>query len=477
MAISWLKKNSSDLDLALVMCPGWGVIQPPVGISYLKSFLGEHGRKVKCFDLSLELYKVFPEKKYWDLNYPEHFILPQLFQRDILPCLRPYITVWAEEILRFNPKVVGFSVFMSSVNTSLLLAKELKKIRPDLLIVAGGAEVTRTKMVMVDKIRGFTPINNDIFSAFDILVDGEGEEALLEILDSLEKGKDIRGVEGICYLDDAKVVVSNTRKLISDLDTLPPPDFSDFTLKDYTRKELPFATSRGCVNRCTFCADSPLWKVYRCQSPGKVTKQIESLVADYARNQFEIVDSIFNGDIRRVREICDLIIKSKIDVRWSAKVTLNQAMDLTLLEKMRSAGCLSLAYGVESGSPRILKDMRKNIDPDTAKRVIRDTHQAGIQANCFFIIGYPTETAEDFQMTLDFIEQNARFIHRFDQVTGCHIEENSYLGLNLDKYGIVFKEDGWHSRESTPQIRRQRYDKFKSLARKLHKHYKCEVQA
>ena len=189
------------------------------------------------------------------------------------------------------------------------------------------------------------------------------------------------------------------------------------------------------------------------------------------------MDSIFNGDVQRVEKICDLIMKSGLNIQWSAKATLRKEMSYALLRKMKEAGCCSLGYGLESGSPRVLRDMRKNIDLEEAKRIIRDMHKVGIQANCFFIIGYPTETEEDFQLTLNFVKENVGFIHHFEQVTGCHIEEDSYLGLNLDRYGIVLKQDGWYSKESTPQIRRQRYDKFRELARKLHKHYKCEVQA
>ncbi len=143
---------------------------------------------------------------------------------------------------------------------------------------------------------------------------------------------------------------------------------------------------------------------------------------------------------------------------------------------MKKSGCVSLAYGVESGSPFVLKDMRKNMNLDEVKRIIRDTKRAGIQASCFFLIGYPTETEEDFQLTLSFIEENAEYIHRFDQITGCHIEEDSYLGLNLDKYGITFKEDGWHSQCSTPRIRMERLERFRMVATRLHKHYQCEVQ-
>ncbi len=470
--------SSHLLDLALVMCPGWGAVQPPVGISYLKGFLRSFGINVKCFDLSLELYKVFPEKKYWDLNYPESFIVPGLFDKNILPGLEPFVNIWAQQILNHNPKIVGFSLFMSSINVSLLLARRLKAIRPGLIIIGGGPEVTRIKRVLVDGIGGFASLNKDAITGniFDILVDGEGEETLLEVLLLNKQGYDFHNVEGTLYKNNDRIVVNRPRGLIGDLDILPPPDYFDFELESYTRESLPLVTSRGCINRCTFCADSPLWKTYRYRSPREVLKEIEILVQQYGRRIFEIVDSTFNGDIQRVDQICGLIIESKLSIKWSAKVTLRKEMSYELLKKMKRAGCSSLAYGIESGSPDVLRDMRKNIDLDEAKMIIRDTWRAGIQANCFFIIGYPTETEEDFQKTLNFIQENVEFIHRFDQITGCHIEEDSYLGLNLDKYGIVFKDDGWHSKESTAEIRKQRLQRFRDCARELHTHYQSEVQ-
>lgn len=468
------RKDNDILDLVLIMCPGWGIDQPPLGIGYLKGFLKESGRNVRCFDLSLDLYKSFPEKKYWDLNYPEYFIDPKLFERCILPFLAPFINKWTKQILSQKPRAVGFSLFMSSINVSLILARQLKKIKPGLVIIGGGPEATRLRRVLVDGIRGFASLNKEVITSnvFDILVDGEGEESLLEILLLIEREHDFHSVKGTLYIKDGKIITNGKRDLLGNLDVLPPPDFSDFRLGNY----LPLVTSRGCINRCTFCADSPLWKVYRYRSPEKVLEEIKFLAEKYKRNRFEIVDSTFNGDIQRVDKICDLIIQSKLDIQWSAKATLRKEMNFELLNKMKKAGCAGLGYGVESGSPAVLRDMRKNIDLAEAKRIIRDTCRAGINISCFFIIGYPTESEEDFQLTLDFIRENAEFIYCFDQITGCHIEEDSYLGLNLEKYGIIFKEDGWYSQYSTPQIRKERLERFRDVARELHKHYQCEVQ-
>ena len=474
-----MKDLKKDLDLALIICPAWGVVQPPVGISYLKGFLKKHGINARCYDFSLELYKSFPEKKYWELNYPDYFITPQAFDKSIKPHLTSFLENCTKKIIEDNPKVVGFSLFMSSLNTSLLLAEQLKKARPDLLILGGGPEVTRIKRVVIDGIDRFAAMNKDIITNgnFDMLIDGEGEYALLEIFKLLYRHPDkIYGVDGTLRFENGKLVANKSRCLIKNLDVLPGPDYSDFNLSGYLKETIPLVTSRGCINRCTFCADSPLWKTYRHRSAKNVLKDIKLLITNYGKHQFEITDSIFNGDIARVDKICDLIIKSGLAIQWSAKAAFKKEMSYSLLQKMKRAGCSNLAYGVESGSPLVLQDMRKNTDLNTAKMIIRDTYKAGIQVNCFFIIGYPTETEQDFQMTLDFIQENAEYIHRFDQVTGCHIEEDSYLGLNLGKYGIIFKDDGWYSNVSTPQIRVERLARFKNFAIKLHKHYQCEVQ-
>jgi len=161
------KNPDNGLDIALVMCPAWGIDQPPVGISYLKGYLKEKGIKVRCFDFSLDLYKEFSDKNYWDLNYPQYFTDRALFDKHILSFLGPFIGRWADQVLRQNPRVVGFSLFMSSCIVSLLLAKELKKKNPGLIIIGGGPEATRIKRVLADGIRRFAALHRDIITGND----------------------------------------------------------------------------------------------------------------------------------------------------------------------------------------------------------------------------------------------------------------------------------------------------------------------
>jgi hypothetical protein len=473
-----MRNVDQQVDLVLVMCPLWGVSQPPISISYLSGFLRKHGVSVRCFDFSAALYKVFPEKKCWDLNFPEYFMSPELFKLHIVPVLKPALDDWAEQVLSFRPCVVGFSLFMSNMSASLLLAQELKKRAPCLPIVAGGCEVTRIKRIYVDGVPRRAHLDTGVIDsgAFDLFVDGEGEDALLEIVSLVRKNDDYRSIKGGVYRKNGSLVANQPRELMRELDTLPPPDFHDFNLDDYTKRSLPVISSRGCVNRCTFCADSPLWKVYRYQSAERVFEEFSFLAGEYGITDFEIVDSTFNGNIERLDKLCALIIESRLKIRWAAKATLRKEMDYALLSRMQKCGCTDLSYGVESGSYRVLQDMRKNTSLMETKRIIRDTWKAKIRVNSFFLIGYPTETEDDFQLTLDFVKENARYIHRFDQITGCHLEEDSYLSLNSDKYGIEIKDDGWWSPQSTPAIRKERLNRFRELARKLHAHYRCEVQ-
>ena len=469
----------TDTDIVLVMCPGWGVSLPPLGISYLSGLLKHRGFRVRCLDLNLELYKVFPEKIYWELNHPEFFINDRLFDKNIRPFLDGHIDRWAREILRSDPRAVGFSLFMSTTRVSFLLARRLRQLRPETVLIGGGPEVTRIKRVMGDGIKDFVRLDREgiLGGVFDVFVEGEGEETLSEILPSIRSGRDHSRARGVLYAREGRLVVNPARPLMPDLDILPPPDFHDFNLDAYAWRMLPLSTSRGCINRCTFCADSPLWAKYRNRSAPKVLKEMRYLAEEYARDEFEITDSLFNGDMAQLERLCDSLINARMNVRWSAKVAIRREMTADLMKKMKAAGCVSLGYGVESGSPAVLKDMRKNPDTGLSARVIRDTWTAGIQVDCFFLIGYPTETEADFQMTLDFIRENAAHIHRFSQVTGCHIEDDSHLGLNLEKYRISFKEDGWHSAQSTPEIRQDRLSRFREFARGLHEHYQCEVQS
>ena len=175
-----------------------------------------------------------------------------------------------------------------------------------------------------------------------------------------------------------------------------------------------------------------------------------------------MVDSLINGNIRELEILCDLIIKSKdLEVFWGGKATIRPEMSGALLRKMYDAGNRSIVYGIESGSDKVLKDMRKAFTVELAKRVIRETCEAGIAVGIFWIIGFPTENENDFQESIKFLNDIKDYVDTVTPGYGCGILKGSELFADYKKYGITFKEDGWYSLSTNPSIREERLKRFK----------------
>ncbi len=160
--------------------------------------------------------------------------------------------------------------------------------------------------------------------------------------------------------------------------------------------------------------------------------------------------------------MCDLIIKDKgLEIFWGGKAAIRPEMTLALLKKMYKAGNRSLVYGVESGSDKVLKDMKKAFTVELAKRVIRETHEAGIAVGIFWIIGFPTENESDFQESLNFLNEVRDYVDSVTPGYGCGILKGSELFTEYKKYGVTFKEDGWYSLSTNPSMREERLKRFK----------------
>jgi len=402
-------------------------------------------------------------KELWDLNNPDLFMEKQQFQK-FFKDKNSFINDCVKQITLLNPRTVGFSLYMSTIHFSSLLAEKIKKINPDITIIGGGPECKRLGGNFLQ----------DTF--FDIFILGEAEHSLAKVLRRIKRKKSLRDVSGLLIKKGNEVFFTRKDSKLKDLTTLPLPDYSDFDIDKYTECVLPISMSRGCINSCTFCADTYIWGAYRFRKAESVVSEIKRMLKNYDHHKFVFIDSTLNGDIKEFEKLCDLIIKEKLDIKWSAKMIPRKEMTLELLRKIKKSGCEYIAYGVESGSQKVVDEMRKRTDLEDVKRVLKDTYSCCINTCCFLIIGYPTETEEDFQKTLEFIRKNHKYVHMFNQVTGCHIENNSYLGKNLDKYSIVFKKDGWYSPNSTPEIRKNRLSRVKKVLQECYPELEIKVQ-
>jgi len=145
-----------------------------------------------------------------------------------------------------------------------------------------------------------------------------------------------------------------------------------------------------------------------------------------------------------LEELCDLIVKNNIRINWSAQASIRKGMTRDFLMKLKEAGCHTLMYGIESGSNKILKLMNKQFTAELAEEVMRNTYEAGIQANFNIIIGFPGETEIEFQESVDFVKRNLEF-SQIIALNVLSISKGSDLDINKDKWGIRCQQPDWVS--------------------------------
>lgn len=311
----------------------------------------------------------------------------------------------------------------------------LKEREPHKLVIVGGVHAT----VMPEHILDTTDA--------DACVLDEGEYPMLEVMmgTPLEEIKSLFSRSYGCILN----------KPIEELDTIPFPDRDSCDYFTYltpgihkfvanTKREGKLITGRGCPYRCAFCASNRMHQTVRYRSPSDVVLEVKHLKERYGVEILNIIDDTFMLNKSRVEEICRLI--RPLDMKWYC-LTRPDCADPYLLNIMSRSGCKSITFGFESGSNRILKKIRKNTTVEQAYTAIENVKKAGMKIRGQMMVGLPTETMDDVEMTADFIrtakEVDVFSIHVFQPYPGCDIWDYP------EKYGIEIDKDtdfsDWHT--------------------------------
>jgi anaerobic magnesium-protoporphyrin IX monomethyl ester cyclase len=275
--------------------------------------------------------------------------------------------------------------------------EQIKNILPNVLTVIGGPHTT------------FMPYETLKDSEYlDAVVMCEGEETIVELADHKTKNnQNIDDIKGIVYRDssDGKLKTTEKRPLIKDLDSIPFParhlvPFSDY---DATQDQTGgIITSRGCVYNCNYCSSSLIMgKKFRSRSPNNVVDEIEELIDTYHINDIGFMDDTFMLNKKRANEIADEIKARNLDISFVASSRVDR-VDKDLLENLKSSGLSTIYYGVESGSQRILDLMKKGITLKNVEDAVRVAKDVNLNVLTSFILGYPGETEDDMDKTIDF---------------------------------------------------------------------------
>jgi radical SAM superfamily enzyme YgiQ (UPF0313 family) len=322
---------------------------------------------------------------------------------------------------QYHPDVVGFSQMMLPQREAIgALAYSLHS--EDIPVLLGGASLWYNPQQYMCNSEINVPL-------FDVVFYGEGELPLKAYIN----GEDLEKIPTIVYKKDK--IIKNEKTGIADLDQLLCPDFDDFPLKEYYSPEivLPLLTSRGCYwKRCTFCTHYSSYYTYRTRSVEQVVADLKTLHKRYGASHFLFADEMVHP--HRFNDLSEAIIKEGLNIRYYAEAKPKQFTD-TLLKKMYASGARVLLWGVESGTQRILDLMDKGTTVKEIEHVLKDSHNAGIWNMVFMIVEYPTQTHEEIEKDIAFLQKNAPYV---STVTGSQfkLETGSRMYEHPEQYGI-----------------------------------------
>ncbi|MBC8551856.1 MAG: cobalamin B12-binding domain-containing protein [Candidatus Brocadiales bacterium] len=380
-----------------------GFFCPPLGLLYLAGTLKDKGIDVKLID----------------------------------GCISGWSGV-GDKIRSYSPDIVGIPCHTSARKKSLAVAKMVKDINRNTIVVMGGAHPTIMYQQLLEH-----------YDDVDIVVRGEGEIALLEIA----QGIDLDKIDGIVYRDGANVIKNSERQYVDNLDMLPfpawdiiadtlweyptvfPKEFKNYNGVDLSHgPRVSVIYSRGCKGHCDFCSSWWIWKKWRYRSAKNMVDELEWLYESFKIRHFCFADDALTMDRQAIIDLCDEIVKRNLNIAFSA-TTRSDCVDLEILEKLKQAGCYEVAYGIETVSPKLLSRMNKENNIHNAETAIVLTKRAGLKPGALLIVGNVGETEETIDETIDFLEKFD--VGSIGVVGGLWIFPGTGLYRHAKKLGII----------------------------------------
>ncbi|MGB8451393.1 MAG: radical SAM protein [Anaerocolumna sp.] len=314
--------------------------------------------------------------------YCEHFfvvsnILDQNISRD------------AGYLLEQGPDVISLYTMCNTYHVALLLALKIKGLNDKIKVLFGGPQATLAADKTLEK-----------YNCVDAIGLGEGENTIISILNGIESG-DLSNVNGIAYKDEGKITVRRNEDLIGNLDELPMIDLDLYHHKLENRISMDIG--RGCPYNCIFCSTKLFWKrKFRIKSAKRILEEIV-----YYRNKFNFKEFNFEHDLfvanrKLVMDLCKMLKEGNINISWACSARVD-TIDEELLQVMGSAGCEEIFFGIESGSEKIQKYIKKNLDLAQIGQLPLLLHKYNIKGTFSFIYGFPKENEKDIDDTLKLI--------------------------------------------------------------------------
>lgn len=424
-----------------VLVAKWGIssglLCPPIGLAYIAGSLRSRGYPVSIVDpVGESPFEVHPVEG------------------------RPLVTYgWTHEktvaAMPEDTRYVGLScMFSQEWPLFKALARQVRARFPDAIIVAGGEHVTAAPEFCL----------NDC-SVLDYAAFGEGEETMCELLDALEFGGDLSTIQGIVFRGEEGIVRNERRQRIREVDAIPEPAWDLTPIESYldnglhygvgSGRTMPMVATRGCPFQCTFCSSPNMWTTrWSTRDPKAVADELQGYSEKYGAKNFDFYD--LTAIVRKdwIVKFCNELISRDLNITWQMPAgTRSEAIDDEVAELLARSGHRNLVYAPESGSPRMLKLIKKQIKVPRMLESMKASIDNGISVKLNMIVGFPDETWNDAAETFKFLMQCA--VIGVDDVTfaifspypGSELFDRLHAEGKIDNlndefyYGLATRED------------------------------------
>jgi radical SAM superfamily enzyme YgiQ (UPF0313 family) len=339
------------------------------------------------------------------------------------------------EIKRFNPDICGISTFTHTRYNAYYWAKIVKELNKNTVIIFGGVHASADPIGILENV-----------PQVDFVVIGEGEITMDELCKAIEKKSDFEKVKGIAFRNNGQIKMTSSREFINDINLLPNIDRGLFLKRETIPKikVLEMMAGRGCPSHCKFCSSAFLWKGHRrIRSADNIIEELEKGLSCFPNVRFiKFRDETLLADTKIAFEIMRTL--KKIGLPWECWSRIYD-LDESVIKMMKSAGCWRVRIGIETGSKRLMRDLRKPVNLNKVPAVFNILRKYRLKYSPSFILGLPGSNTNDIYETLKLIKEIKT------DPSSCTISMSTFLFPGTDYFEDFRKHNNDFNWEGTPE--------------------------
>lgn len=456
-----------NTDIVIISSPKLQINGPLLSLAQLKSVIIAAGFSCKSLDFNVWLYHqmIHTDMAYvWETT-DNTFIDNKLFKKELESEMIKLTKKYVEEVLKpLNPKILGISSLSKFSWPSIIcMCRVFRETLPNTKILLGGPSIGLSYFITSFF---YKTIKNE--KLIDDYITGDAE---ISIVEYLKGNKSFPGINNHKYENNFN------------RNEIPTPDYSDVDFSLYKNLRLSVSGSRGCVRSCAFCNVPTLWPKFINKTGEKVANELIELYENYfspKRHNFIFVDSLMNGNMKEFNSMIKILAEYRL--RTNAQLFYggqyifreNVKPNDIFFDNLFNSGCHYVTVGIETGSDRLRFEIGKPFTTESIKNHLREFRRVGIKMTALMLIGFPTETDEDFEKTLEILDlfaENKDVVNEISVETTMVVIEGTPVHTQWENFGIekntLHQMTEWVSKDNNYKKRLERFFLFLDKAKRL----------